>query len=587
LTCLRRWDEREASDGKTSTKDAATKKKKQQQAEKTMEDLKISDDAAAAPPPQQQQQQKKGKKEKKKKEGGGEGGDGKPKLSRAEIKAQRMAARQQKQQQQQEASADPLAGVKYGDLPLIQSQTCDSLTFTDFDALEAAAAGASGEALRIRGRIHTVRGKGKSAFVVLRDGTQTVQVVFFVDKESQVVSKGMVKFVSAVSKESIVDIIGVPVKPDNAVDGCTLKHVEIQGQGIWAVSRAKQLPFEIADACRREDEEGPKVNQDLRLENRFIDLRTPANNAIFKVQSQVGQLFRQNLLSKDFVEIHSPKLMAGSSEGGSSVFALKYMGRDACLAQSPQLCKQMAICADFGKVFEIGPVFRAEKSFTHRHLCEFVGLDFEMTIKEHYFEILDVIGDLFESMFDGLAKMTKELETINAQYPFEPLEYLKPSLRLTFEEGVAMLQEAGFTDVDPLGDLSTETERALGKLVKDKYKTDFYILHRYPLNARPFYTMPAPDNQDYTNSYDVFIRGEEIISGAQRIHEPKLLTERAIACGLDVKTIQSYIDSFSYGAPPHGGCGVGLERVAMLYLGLNNIRKSSLFPRDPQRLTPP
>ena len=213
-----------------------------------MEDLKISDDAAA--PPQQQQQQKKGKKEKKKKEGGGEGGDGKPKLSRAEIKAQRMAARQQKQQQQQEASADPLAGVKYGDLPLIQSQTCDSLLFTDFDALEAAAAGASGEALRIRGRIHTVRGKGKSAFVVLRDGTQTVQVVFFVDKESQVVSKGMVKFVSAVSKESIVDIIGVPVKPDNAVDGCTLKHVEIQGQGIWAISRAKQLPFEIADACR-------------------------------------------------------------------------------------------------------------------------------------------------------------------------------------------------------------------------------------------------------------------------------------------------------------------------------------------------
>ena len=210
-----------------------------------------------------------------------------------------------------------------------------------------------------------------------------------------------------------------------------------------------------------------------------------------------------------------------------------------------------------------------------------------MTIREHYFEILDVIDDLFVHMFDGLAKMTKELETVNSQYPFEPLEYLRPSLRLTFEEGVKMLHDAGFTDVDPLDDLSTETERTLGKLVKDKYKTDFYILHRYPLNARPFYTMPAPDNKDYTNSYDVFIRGEEIISGAQRIHDPAFLAERAKACGLDVSTIQSYIDSFSYGAPPHGGCGVGLERVAMLYLGLNNIRKSSLFPRDPNRLTPP
>ena len=133
-------------------------------------------------------------------------------------------------------------------------------------------------------------------------------------------------------------------------------------------------------------------------------------------------------------------------------------------------------------------------------------MDFEMTIKEHYFEILDVIDELFVYMFDGLAKKTKELEAINAQYPFEPLEYLRPSLKLTFEEGVKMLHDAGFTDVDPLDDLSTETERELGKLVKQKYKTDFYILHRYPLNARPFYTMPAPDNPDYTNSYDVFIR---------------------------------------------------------------------------------
>lgn len=552
-----------------------------------MEDLSIHDKPAAAAAKQQQNppagdNKKKGKKKGNKEDKGATGGDGK-KLTRAEIKAQRLAARKQQQGGQGGGAAeDPLAD-KYGDMELVQSRTLNSLEFTKLEDLETKI----DSKVRLRGRLHAVRGKGKSAFVVLRDGTSTVQCIFFVDKESKVVSKGMVKFVTSVSKESIVDVEGIAVKTGQPVEGCTVKTIEVQGTGFFCVSRADPLPFDIADACRRDDQEGAHVNQDTRLDNRYIDLRTPANNAIFRIQSAVGQLFRENLLGKDFIEIHSPKLMAGSSEGGSSVFSLQYMGRPCCLAQSPQLCKQMAICADFGKVFEIGPVFRAEKSFTHRHLCEFVGLDFEMAIKEHYFEILDVIDDLFVYMFDGLKQKTKELEAINNQYPFEPLEYLRPSLRLTFEEGVKMLHEAGFTDVDPLDDLSTETERALGKLVKDKYKTDFYILHKYPLNARPFYTMPAPDNPDYTNSYDVFIRGEEIISGAQRIHDPVLLTERAKACGLDVTTIESYIKSFSYGAPPHGGCGVGLERVAMLYLGLNNIRKASMFPRDPTRLTPP
>ncbi|QDZ25748.1 aspartyl-tRNA synthetase [Chloropicon primus] len=553
-----------------------------------MEKLSISDEAGGESKQQQQQQPSKKQQKKKNKQQQQGNEDGKPKLSRAEIKAQRLAARGAKggQQQQQE---DPLAH-KYGDMKLVQSQTLNAYEFTELSALEEKVKGTGdGEVcqVRMRGRLHAVRGKGKSAFVVLRSGTETLQCVFFVDKESKVVSKGMIKYVTGLSKESIVDVEGVAVVADKPVDGCSIKGVEIQGTGLFCVSRAAPLPFDIADACRREDDTtGGTVNQDTRLNNRYIDLRTPANNAIFRIQSAVGQLFRENMLGRDFVEIHSPKIMAGSSEGGSSVFELSYMGRPACLAQSPQLCKQMAICADFGGVFEIGPVFRAEKSFTHRHLCEFVGMDFEMPIKEHYFELLDVIDDLFVYMFDGLKQKKKELEAINAQYPFEPLEYLRPSLRLTFEEGVKMLQEAG-VEIDPLDDLSTETERLLGKLVKEKYKTDFYILHRYPLNARPFYTMPAPDNPDYTNSYDVFIRGEEIISGAQRIHDPVLLTERAKACGLDVATIESYIKSFSYGAPPHGGCGVGLERVAMLYLGLNNIRKTSLFPRDPTRLTPP
>ncbi|KDD76372.1 class II (D, K and N) tRNA synthetase, partial [Helicosporidium sp. ATCC 50920] len=228
----------------------------------------------------------------------------------------------------------------------------------------------------------------------------------------------------------------------------------------------------------------------------------------------------------------------------------------------------------------------AENSFTHRHLCEFTGLDMEMCIYESYHEVLDVLDRLFVHMFEGLnQRCARELNVIGGQYPFEPLKFLKKSLRLTFAEGIQMLQEAGH-EVDPFGDLNTELERTLGKLVRDKYDTDFYMLHRYPAAIRPFYTMPCPDDARYSNSYDIFIRGEEIISGAQRIHDPVLLEKRAAELGVPVEQIQSYIDCFKHGAPPHGGAGVGLERVVMLFCGLDNIRKTSMYPRDPKRLSP-
>jgi nondiscriminating aspartyl-tRNA synthetase len=485
---------------------------------------------------------------------------------------------------------DPLAS-KYGDLEMVQSKSCGLQTFTRIDKLDESLVGSK---VLVRSRIHAVRGKGKSAFLVLRQRTATAQAVLFADDTT--VSKGMVKYASQITRESIVDVGGTVTAPEAPVEGCSQSKVELQVDYIKVVSRSQILPFEIVDASRSQadveaaEAKGEKmatVSQDTRLDNRFLDLRTPANQAIFKVQSGVCQLFKEILLSMDFQEIHSPKLIAGASEGGAQVFKLDYKGQEACLAQSPQLYKQMAICADFERVFEIGPVFRAEDSYTHRHLCEFMGLDLEMVINEHYFEVLDVIEKLFEHIFNGLAtKYAHELSVISSQFPFE-MPVFKP-LRLTFPEGIKMLQDSGYngSEVDPLGDLNTAAERALGVLVKEKYGTDFFILHRYPQSVRPFYTMPCSDDPLYSNSYDVFIRGEEIISGAQRVHDPDLLTERALACGVPVPTIQSYIDSFKYGAPPHGGAGVGLERVVMLYCGLDNIRKTSLFPRDPKRLTP-
>lgn len=517
-----------------------------------------------------------------------------PGLSKKALK--KAAAKQAKagkaQQQKQEAPTqpdpnDPLK-EQYGDLPLIQSQEITGRVWTAAGDLDSAS---EGKTVLVRGRVHAVRGKGKSCFLVLRAKTATLQGVMFADDVS--VSRPMVKYAMGIPKESLVDVEGLVVKPDVPVESCSQKDVELQVKGIHCISRAGPLPFQISDAARSEadvqkaEASGEKVAtvlQDTRLDHRYLDLRTPANQAIFRVQSNVCQLFRTAMLADNFIEIHTPKLIGGASEGGSAVFSLKYMNQPACLAQSPQLYKQMAICADLERVFEIGPVFRAENSNTHRHLCEFTGLDFEMAIKEHYFEVLDVVEKIFEQITTGLHEScATELNVIREQYPFEPFEFKR--LRLKFSEGIQMLRDAGHT-VGDYDDLTTALEKALGDLVKEKYNTDFYILYEYPSAIRPFYTMPCADNHQYSNSYDVFMRGEEIISGAQRIHSPELLVQRAEACEVPVSTIQAYVDSFKLGAPPHGGAGVGMERVVMLFCGLNNIRKTSMFPRDPRRLAP-
>ncbi|KAF3497084.1 hypothetical protein DY000_02056110 [Brassica cretica] len=396
----------------------------------------------------------------------------------------------------------------------------------------------AGSEVLIRGRVHTYRPQSSKVFVILRQSGCTVQCVA---KQSNV-GVNMIKYLKQLSYESFVDVIGVVVVPKDPVKGTTQK-VEIQVRKVYCVNRAlERLPLGVEDAARSEADieksletgtPAVRVNQDTRLNNRVVDIRTPANQAIVSIGCQFENFFRGKLLSMGFVSIHTPKLLAGSSEGGSAVFRLDYKGQPACLAQSPQLHKQMAICGDLRRVFVVGPVFRAEDSFTHRHLCEFVGLDGEMEIYKDY------------------------------------SEFLVKTLRLTFEEGTQMLKEAG-VEVDPLGDLNTESERKLGQLC----------------SVRPFYTMPCADNPLYSNSFDVFIRGEEIMSGGQRVHVPEVLEKRARECGIDVKTISTYIDSFKYGAPPLGGFGVVLERVVMLFCALNNIRKTSLFPRDPQRLSP-
>jgi len=249
----------------------------------------------------------------------------------------------------------------------------------------------------------------------------------------------------------------------------------------------------------------------------------------------------------------------------------------------------MAIAADFERVYEIGPVFRAENANTHRHLTEFIGLDLEMTIEEHYHEVMELLDGLFLSIFRGLReKYKKEIDVVGRQFPADEFKWREGpegTLKMTFKEATELLAEDGVPR-EVLDDINTENEKRLGRIVKAKYDTDFFIIDKFPMELRPFYTMPDPNDPTLSNSYDFFMRGEEILSGAQRIHDPVLLSQKMREKGVNPDEMKAYVDAFRMGCAPHGGGGIGLERVLMLFLKLNNIRRASLFPRDPKRLDP-
>lgn len=532
------------------------------------------------------------------------GEDGKPlsknalkKLQKEKEKAAKKAENERKQaelKQAREAAEVDYSKGKYGKLPLIQSRESDKTGVKRVQIKDLSAANA-GEEVLLRARIHTSRLQGnKMCFLSLRQQSSLVQGLLVVDKEN--VSKQMVKWAGSLSLESIVLVKGKVATTPEPVKSATVQDVEIHISEIHSiVETPAQLPILIEDAMRSEAEAEaaglPAVNLDTRLDARVIDLRTPTNQAIFRIQAAVCHLFREFLSSKGFTEIHTPKLIGAPSEGGANVFKVTYFKGDAYLAQSPQLYKQMLIAGDFEKVFEIAPVFRAENSNTHRHMTEFVGLDLEMAFEEHYDEVVDLLGEMFIYIFSQLkTRYADDVAVVRKQYPVE--EFLLPAdgkmVRLHYKKGIEMLRNAGYKDINDYDDLSTEQEKALGKLVRTEYNTDFYILDKFPLAIRPFYTMPDAEDPNYSNSYDFFMRGEEILSGAQRIHDPELLSERMRAHEVDPTSdgLRDYVEAFKYGAPPHAGGGIGLERVVMFYLGLGNIRRASLFPRDPRRIRP-
>lgn len=525
---------------------------------------------------------------------------------------QKRLARQQRRQERSRMSEDRRSGeserhkeeiaeavrsetaemkARYGDLPLMQSRSRSNEVRTHFDDISADLVG---KQIFFTARLHIVRRmSAKLVFLVFRQQLTTFQGVLH--EEAGVKSIAMVQWAEHLRLGNIVQVRGTIQAPQVPVLGCTIHDVELSIDSIHVVVRREEpVPFSVYEAEIRTPEEDriegrrSRIPDRTRLSNRLLDLRTPTSQSIFRIQSAIGNLFRFALDGQGFIEIHTPKLQGSATESGASVFGVNYFTRSAFLAQSPQLAKQMAIAADFGRVYEIGAVFRAENSNTHRHLTEYTGLDIEMAIEEHYHEMLDVLDAVIKSILEGVyGRHRREVEIVKQQFPSDDVVWLEKTPVLRFAEGIKMLNDSGWRDEDgnPLPedeDLSTRDEIRLGELVKAKYGTDYYVLDKFPVGARPFYTMPDPDDSRYTNSFDIFVRGQEIVSGGQRIHDPHMLEENMRRTGIDPETMEEYMEGFRWGAPPHAGAGVGLERLLMLLLKLGNIRLASLWYRDPK-----
>ncbi|MCJ1278183.1 hypothetical protein MMC21_005998 [Puttea exsequens] len=480
---------------------------------------------------------------------------------------------------------------RYGDLPFVQSQERkhdQRMQLKDVSLEDL------GQEVTFRCRVHATRKmSARLAFIVLRQQLDTVQGILH--QKDGYISTHMVQWAERIPNGSIVVCKGTVQRPEQEIKNCSKRDIEIVIQDLHVVARRpEQIPFTVyEDETSKEKEllgEEAHITDRARLAHRIIDLRTSTSKSIFRIVSGVGNLFRSYLDSQGFIEIHTPKLQGGATESGSSVFQVDYFDRPAFLAQSPQLAKQMAIAADLEKVYEVGPVFRAENSNTHRHLTEYTGLDLEMAIQEHYHEALEMIDGTLKHIFKGIyEKFGNELAFVKKHFPHEDLVWLNQTPRISFKDGIQMLIDSGWTDEhgtppSPYEDLHTRDEIRLGELIKEIYHTDYYILDKFPASARPFYTMPDPQDPNFTNSFDLFLRGQEILTGGQRIHGVDMLEKRMKEQGVDPSSMENYMDGFRYAAPPHAGAGIGLERIVMLMLQLGNIRFASLFYRDPKSL---
>ncbi|WP_454167551.1 aspartate--tRNA(Asn) ligase [Microbacterium lacticum] len=429
--------------------------------------------------------------------------------------------------------------------------------------------------VRVSGWVETVRDQKKVQFVILRDETGAVQLVNPATRpdpegaEQDAAALELTALISELSTGTFLTVTG-ELKHDERVK---LGGVEIKIGGL-----------EIAAAALPETPIAADSGLDKRMDWRFIDLRQRRNNLIFRIQTTLEHAMRNYWVERDYVEIHSPKLMSTPAEGNAELFELEYFGdQTAYLAQSPQHFKQMAQAAGFGKVFEIGDVFRADPSFTSRHATEFTSIDAELSWIDSYEDVAQMQEELlavaFQAVKDKHADEIKELFDVDVVVPSLPFP------RIPLAEAREIVKGRGYDIPRTDGDLDPEGERQISAHVQETYGHQFVFITDYHPEIRPFYHMRDAET-GLTCSYDLLFRGTEITTGAQREHRIDVLEAQAVEKGLSLEGLEHYLDFFRYGIPPHGGFGMGLARVLMLMLGQDSIREVTFLFRGPTRLAP-
>jgi nondiscriminating aspartyl-tRNA synthetase len=422
-----------------------------------------------------------------------------------------------------------------------------------------------GERVRVAGWLQSLRRLGGVSFLVVRDGWSTIQAVAETEAELGPLQDG------AIGVESVVAVEGIVAAVAQAPGGVELHELRIEV--ITPVTEVPPVPLNKRKIA---------ANIGTILDNAAVTNRHPARRAIFRLGAGVMKGFRDTLTQRDFTEIQTPKIVASATEGGANVFKIDYFGRPAYLAQSPQFYKQTMVGV-FERVFEVGPVFRAEPHDTTRHINEYVSLDAEFGFIKDHFTVMALLRDVMAGMMAMLNEQYQpELEIVQVRLPEVPEEIP----HIFFPEAQELILRLHKVDVRGEPDLSPQDERWLGEWAKQEFGSDFLYVTGYPMGKRPFYTHPDPEHPAYSNSFDLLFRGTELVTGGQRLHRYADYIAALEKAHLPIEPFAEFLETFRYGMPPEGGFAIGLERLLMQLTGSPNIKLVTEFPRDLNRLKP-
>ena len=420
------------------------------------------------------------------------------------------------------------------------------------------------EEVTMKGMIHRIREMTGFAFVIIRTAREVVQCVYSPDFSDYRMDEKVVEGCA-------VKLTGKIVKDQTRED-----RYEMQIHNIEVLSTpAEQMPVVI------NKKQLDNIPLDLNLNLRPVTLRNPKERAVFKIQEGIARGFRDFLFSQNFTEIRTPKINAQGAEGGANIFKLDYFGKQVFLAQSPQFYKQMLVPV-YERVFEVGPVFRAEHHDTSRHLNEYISMDFEMGFIDSFYDIMNMETGALKYIMALLKKdYAEEIALLNVNLPeIVDIPFIK------FMDAKEIITKKFKKKITDYRDFEPEEEQLLGKWAKQEFNSDFLFVTHYPSEKRPLYAMDDPADPNYTLSFDLLFRGIEITTGGQRIHDYNEQIAKMKARGMNPDDFESYLMAHKYGMPPHGGLGLGLERITMHLLGFKNVRNASMFPRDINRVTP-